>query len=116
MPSTTRYAVPNRSCRAAGLCLGMDHEGRAFVGPDIGVQGGRARGSAGEHKEIENGIPPERVEVDDARIGEKLAQIGPQGAGGGRLRRAELGDEDADFGGASGHKRAFAGGCAATYF
>ena len=73
-------------------------------------------GPAGEDKEVENGIPPERVEVDDARVGEKLAQIGPQGAGSGRLRRAELGDEDADFGGASGHKQAFAGGGEATYF
>ena len=79
----------------AGLQLpGEGEERRALGAPDLGVGGGALPRPGREDHELEEQLPRHRVDVDDPRVGEELAQVAAHRGRGGRLGRAEVEEED----------------------
>ena len=77
------------------LALGVEEQRRAVRGPDRRVARGRPLRTGGEHEAVEDRVPDRARELDYARVGQELAEIAPDGAGGRRFGRAEVDEQDA---------------------
>ena len=63
--------------------------------PDALILGGGLRGPARQDEQVEDEPPLQARHLDDARIAEELAQIGPQRLGSGGVGSAELDEQNA---------------------
>jgi hypothetical protein len=75
----------------------MLDEGRARRGPDLGVSRARLARPEGQDEKVEQRPTAEGVDVDDARIGQELAQVAPHLAGRRGIGRAEIEDQNGRF-------------------
>ncbi len=64
--------------------------------PDHRVFSRRPRRPHPQDHEVQYRLPEEARDFDDAAIGKKFREVAPHGRGGGRVRRAEVEQEDAD--------------------
>ena len=88
----------------AGEQLGLAHrvhqQRRALVGPDAGVLLRRGLGPGGEDDAVEDRPPHQARDLDHARVGEELLEVGAQRGGGGGGGGAEVDQQHAGAWGA----------------
>ena len=82
----------------AGLLAGVVHEGRALLQPDAAVLAGDLARTHAQNDALEDRLPQERAHLDDAAVGEELAQEGADGTGFGRGRRPQVHQDEGGAG------------------
>ena len=75
-----------------------DHrERRALIGPHLVVSLRRAARPRAQDDPVQDRLPGNRGNLDDARIAEKLGKVSPNGAGVRGIGRAEVDKQDTDL-------------------
>jgi hypothetical protein len=77
-----------------GLLVRPYRQGRALVGPDAGVLGGRLRRPRAQDDAVQYRQPGGARYLDHARVGEELRQVAAQRRCGGGIGRAQVAEQD----------------------
>ena len=80
----------------ARLLTGVMHEGRALLQPDAAVLAGHLAGAHPQDDSFEDRLPQERVHLDDAPVGEELAEEGADRSGLGGTRGSKVDQDEGD--------------------
>ena len=98
-----------------GLLFGEGFEGRALLGPDAGVFGGRFGRTHAQDDAVQNQPPDGFGDLDHAAVAQKLGQVLAQGWGGGGTGRAQVAVQHRCAGGLTMLERGFFLKCHAVF-
>ena len=78
------------------LALRDRHQRRALVGPDLAIGVRRLRRAGAEDDAVQDRLPREAGNLDDARIGQEFGEVAAHRAALRRIGRAEIDQQHAD--------------------
>ena len=87
----------SRSRSASRLALRDDRERRAFVGPHLAIGFRRLSRPGAQDDAVQDRLPRDCGDFDDARVAEEFGEIAPDRARLGRVGRAEVDQQHADL-------------------
>ena len=86
-----------RVAQRFGLAPRDDAQRRAFIGPHLVVGFGRFARPCSQDDPVQDRLPGDRRDLDDARVAEEFGEIAPHRARLRRVGRAEVDQQDADL-------------------